>query len=479
MRRTIPFALLPLLAVTCGLAGLPSGEGTGDDGSNPVALERWTDPTFQKEFLGSYGFQAELEPRVTSVEREKMEEILRLMSGGSDTDAIEELERYLAPPASNTKKKRDPDFDGTTSAIFDFTLGNLYFQREELERAAASYENAIAKFPSFRRAHKNLGLIRVRQGDFDKAVDSLSEVIELGGRDGLTFGLLGYAYSSTGQFVSAETAYRNAVLLQPETLDWKLGLTQSVFKQQKFGEAVTLCEELIETYPERADYWILQANAYIGLGRPLAAAENFEIVQRMGKATVPSLYMLGDIYVNEGLWDLALRAYGLAVAGNPQQPVTQPMQRVEVLAQRGALDQAKALLSEVKRVFGDRIEADDKKKLLKLEARVAVADGEGGASVGVLEEIVAIDPLDGDALILLGQHYAKQQEPERAIFYYERAESIEEFEAEAKVRHAQLLVELSRYEAAVPLLKRAQELEPRDDVANYLEQVERIARSRR
>jgi tetratricopeptide (TPR) repeat protein len=281
------------------------------------------------------------------------------------------------------------------------------------------------------------------------------------------------------EFVSAESAYRNAMLLQPDVLDWKLGLTQSVFKQQKYGEAVTLCGELIAKYPERADYWLLQANAYIGLGEPMKAAENFEIIQRMGKATVPSLYTLGDIYVNQEMWDLALRAYTLATEQNPDQPVDQPMRRVEVLAQRGALEQSQTLLGQVKQVFEGRLDEEDRKKLLKLEARMAVAEGTGGDAVQVLEEIVALDPLDGEALILLGQHYARVEEPERAIFYYERAESIDKYESEAKVRHAQLLVGMNKYDEALPLLKRAQELDPRDDVARYLEQVERVARARR
>jgi hypothetical protein len=41
------------------------------------------------------------------------------------------------------------------------------------------------------------------------------------------------------------------------------------------------------------------------------------------------------------------------------------------------------------------------------------------------------------------------------------------------------MVNQSRFAEAVPLLKKAQEIEPRDDVARYLEQVERAARSRR
>jgi hypothetical protein len=41
-----------------------------------------------------------------------------------------------------------------------------------------------------------------------------------------------------------------------------------------------------------------------------------------------------------------------------------------------------------------------------------------------------------------------------------------------------MLVKAGRYQDAVPLLKRAQELKPRDDIARYLEQVERAARTR-
>ena len=93
-----------------------------------------------------------------------------------------------------------------------------------------------------------------------------------------------------------------------------------------------------------------------------------------------------------------------------------------------------------------------------------------------VEEIVALDPLDGEALILLGKHASRNDETERAIFYFERAESLEAFEADAKVAHAQLLVSQSKYDQAVPMLKSAQSIKPRENVQRYLEQVERIAR---
>jgi Flp pilus assembly protein TadD len=126
------------------------------------------------------------------------------------------------------------------------------------------------------------------------------------------------------------------------------------------------------------------------------------------------------------------------------------------------------------------MEEADRRKLLKIEARLSMAEGAGSAeTAAVLEEIIQLDPLDGEALMLLGQHYSRQNEPDKAIFYYERAASLEAFEANAKVRHAQILVGLGRYADALPLLRRAQEVKPRDDIARYLEQVERIVKARR
>ena len=90
-----------------------------------------------------------------------------------------------------------------------------------------------------------------------------------------------------------------------------------------------------------------------------------------------------------------------------------------------------------------------------------------------------MDPLDGEALLLLGQHCTRENQPDRAIFYYERAESLEAVEATARTRHAQVLVGMGRFTDAIPLLRRAQEIKPREDVARYLEQVERLAKTRR
>jgi tetratricopeptide (TPR) repeat protein len=363
--------------------------------------------------------------------------------------------------------------------VYDFTLGSICFQQEQLNAAAQWYQKAVAKFPSFLRAHKNLGVVRVRMGGYAAAVESLTRAIELGAKDGVTFGLLGYAYLMTDEATSAETAYREAIMLQPSIPDWKMGLARCLFKLRKYEEAAALFGELIARQPDRAELWLLQANAFLGMKDTAKAAENYEYLDLKGLATPPSLNALGDIYVSEGLIDLAADTYLRAIDQDAEPVPARILQKVEVLVARGAYPAAERLTKRLKALPLDRFGADDRKRQLKIEARIAAARGPANAEAAqILEEIVKLDPMDGEALILLGQHHASAGELEKAAFLFERAEGIGTYEAEASLRHAQCLVRAGKYQQAIPLLKRTQELRPREDVARYLEQVERVARAR-
>ncbi len=434
----------------------------------------WKDPSFQKAFVGSYGMRADIEPRVTPAEQQTLQQVATLMeSEGGLAKAIDLLQRSLQTGGKSGGKAE-------LTALFDYTLGNLCLQQNQVEAALDWYRKAAAKFPSFLRAQKNLGVTCIRLGNHEQAIQVLTRAIDLGAADGLTFGLLGYAFSTTEQYVPAESAYRQAMMLQSDVSEWKLGLSRCLFKQRKYEEAAALCEDLIRRDPGKADFWLLQANAFLGLKQSLKAAENFELLDRNGQASAVCLNTLGDIYVNENIYDLAADAYLRALAKDPAgaDPLLF-LRDAEVLIARAAYEPAARVLAQVRATCETRLPEDAKKRILKLEARLAAARGEAAEEqTHLLEQIVALDPLDGEALILLAQHYARTDRADKALFLFERAEGIEKYEAEARLRHAQVLVKKTRYAEAVPLLKRSQELRPREDVARYLDQVERAARSR-
>lgn len=428
------------------------------------AIEPWRDEGFRTRFAESYLAESDVEPKLTTSEGKQIQKILDLIGEEKTDDAIAALRKQVA--------------DESSSAVFDFTLGNLLFQADQLDEARVAFEGAVKKFPKFRRAWRNLGLIHLRQQRYPDAIPALARVIELGGSDSVTYGLLGFSYANVADDLAAESCYRMAIVLDPKTLDWRMNLARSLFNQQRFADAGAICARLIADDPTRGELWLLQANAYLGLGQPLKAAENYELVERLGQATADSLLMLGDIYVNAGLFDLAVSAHGRAMGLAPRPAPDRAIRAAKVLVARAAYAETKALLDALEKAYGTDLPEETRKDLLRTRARVAVAEGAGDEQARVLQELISIDPLDGEALILLGQERRRAGDFEKAEFYFERAEAIEKFEGEAKLRHGQMLVALGRYPEALPMLRRALELKPSENLQRYVDQVERVSKGR-
>ncbi|QDU70604.1 tetratricopeptide repeat protein [Mucisphaera calidilacus] len=465
-------------------------------------LSIWDDSRFKDQFTDSYVADTEIEPRVTTIERDVMLSVIELLREAGDLEG----EARLTKQAEAIEVIEEENSE-TGTAVFDFTLGNIYFEQEKLPEAEVAYREAIEKHRKFRRAWRSLGMLYIRQSNWEQAIEAMTKVIELGGGDGITYGLMGFAYSSINNPLSAESAYRQAILLEPGRLDWKMGLVRSFFRQQRFADVVALSNEMIEKDTSNADLWLLQANAYLQLNQPMDAAENYEFVDRLGKSTPETLNMLGDIYLNQEFYDLAVASYIRSLEHEEAKDPSRAVQAARVLTARAELELTAQLVAVIKANFEEELSVDDRKAILRMEARFALAEGATDREAEIIREIVELDPLDGEALILLGQHEASKvrdqqaavqavkasdnpdpadveaadaalaEQVAKAVFYFERAAAIEGFEADASVRQAQLMVRLGQYEKALPLLRRAQQIKPRENVQQYLQQVERIARS--
>ncbi len=420
----------------------------------------WNDPEFAKRLVGSYGFASDAEPRMTPEEqmvyRDKIVPLLR----DDPKKALAALQSQIKPSAS---------------AVFDFTLGNVYFQSEDLTNAVKHFEAALAKFPDYRRAQKNLAFALVREGKYQEAIQPLTRTITLGGADAKVFGLLGFAYMNAGRYSSAEGAYQQAVVFEPENVDYKLGLVKCAVSTANYDHALALLDELTEQFPERENLWTLQANVYIQKDQPAKAAVSLEMLRRQGKATPPSLFLLGDLYMTQEARDLALSVYLEAIDKDGGKNLAKALRPAQILVSRGAWDEARKLFAKI-REAGAGLSAADELKLLKLESKVAMATGAGEKAIETLEQIIQKNPLDGEALMLAGDYYAKNDQLEKAEFRYDTASKLQGFEADAMVKHAQLLVQSQKYVPAAELLRKAQKVKPRDNVQRYLDKVEQLGR---
>jgi tetratricopeptide (TPR) repeat protein len=430
-------------------------------GPNP-AKAMWNDPDFIKSFTASYKILAEYEPPISNEEKLVLRPLMQTIRSNPKT-AITALEPQIKPK---------------TSAAFDFILANLYFQEGDLANAEKHYKKATHKYPNFRRAYKNLGLVQVQAGKYQAAIKSISKAMQLGEVDGRSYGLLGYSYLTKELYYPAEVAYRQAILMQPETLDWKLGLARCLVETQRYPDAIALFDTLIKLQPDRSDFWLLQGNAYIGNEAPMAAARNIEVVRRMGKAELSTLTLLGDIYINNDAPSLALDAY-LAALDIAQNSESKPLIRAaEILTRSRNYDEAKVMIKRSRERFTGQLNDAQDLKLLTLEAKIAHSENDTETAITALNQIIERDALNGEALIEIGNIYAAEGDLAKAINRFEQAEKIEAFERKALIAHAQALVTDSNYQAALPLLRRALYMQPDNNLEDYLKRVERAARDK-
>ena len=445
------------------IASLTSLSLSGKIANKYSSSQMWKDESFVKSFLGSYGFLGEYEPKISDTEKTVLRTLIDLIKA-SPKAAIKQLE---------------PQIKQSSSAAFDFILANLYFQEGNLAKAQKYYNSATKKHPEFRRAYKNLGLVYVQDGNFEKAIPTISKALELGVVDGRAYGLLAYGYLSEEKYYPAEAAYRQAILIQPNVKDWKIGLARCLLETERYTEAVALFDTLLKDEPNNPDYWLLQGNAYIGKDEVLKAAQNIEIVHRMGATDLTTLMLLGDIYMNNDYSDLALNAYLAAVEmADPNQ--SKPLVRAaDVLTQTGNFSQAKVLITSIRAKTATVLSDEQDLRLLTSEARIARHDGDDATAVATLNKIVERDALNGEALIELGNYYADQDLMAEAVTRYQQAAKIESSERKALVAHAQALVRKNEYREAVPLLKRALQIKNDRNLEDYTARVERAAKGQR
>jgi tetratricopeptide (TPR) repeat protein len=431
---------------------------------NQMAAQMWANPEFQKAFIGSYLPLEELEPEFTNEEKVILrEQLLPLITGENPMSALPTLEEIAKKP--------------TSSAGIDFLIGNLYLQNGRTPQAERAYVAATNKFKNYRRAWKNLALIYATTGDFEKALIPLSRAIELGDVNGQNYGLLGVIYMQRGDYLGAESAFRNALMLDPKSKDWKLNLFQSLMFQERYNESNALLRSLISDEPNNAEFWKYQANVYIGLDEPLKAAEVLEIVDRMGATDAQALEMLGTIYFNNQLYDVAYDVYKRALQKSGAR-FESLFNSANALAAVGNYENAMDLIGQLRSRFASTIEKKERLDLLVLEAACVRAMGESDKAAKILEEIILEDPMNGRALIELGLYFRSLPTPDylKAIMNFERAANITGFEATAMLEHAKVLVSQRNYREAARLLRRAQDIDYKETVQDFLIRVERAAR---
>lgn len=474
-----------------GLAGAVMAAAVASAQFAPT-VDIFNSPAYLESVRNSLKAHSDVQPRATSSEGETLKQALELMNNEETAAAISLI---------NSNLDRSKGEDGSSAVMF-FYLAFANAQAGNTDAARKAYEDAVERFPRFLQAHKQLGILEVREGNLDKALEHIKKTVELGDVDGTIFGLLGYLHQRNNALAPAEAAYRQAMIMQPKEENWKRNLGLVLLQQGKYEEAQQIFTELLGLDPTNAQYYKAQANAYLGLNQIDKAAHNFEIIRLLDQADPQMLLRLGDIYMNKEITDLAAEAYVAAIEKTAEnegaeggiRPDT-AINSVLTLASYQDYESAQMVIDAIRNNYTS-LEEKTETTLLTTEARINIQRGRGENAAEILEDLLKRRPNDVDALITLADYYARswdelpgteenakerQQLRQRAETLFERAINIDtnpELQARAYLQYGRFMVKQREWCKAANFVNRSNQIDPREFVQSYLNQLSTLCTQR-
>ncbi len=450
--KSIPHSLI---LFTLLIAGGPS---YGQD-LEPVEYS-WANPAFQERFLGTFGVLSDIEPRLSPAEQEFLrEKVLPLVQSKP-----EEAARLVSAR-----------LEESTSPALYFILGNILLQQNQLESARQNLHRALSLFPDFRRAHRSMALLEVREDQYAQSIPHWIKVIRLGGGDDQSYGLLGYAYLQEAHWIPAVRAFENALLYRPDSQDLRRGLVHALTQSQQSEAASSIVKDLLDEDPTDPQLWRLLANFHLEQDQLHQTAAALEVASRMAPTSADTLFLLGGVYTSLGIPSRALAAYErLLQIPASRIEFAEAFRPVEILLQQRQWKEAMRYAALLRETFGRDLDSEQSNLVNAAIATARLYENPTPELAKTAENYADLFPLNGLLHLALGDYLVEADRVDEAFLAYRRSASTDDFRYEAKLRLANLLVTEQRYDEAILLFRELQEIQYNRRVAAFLARLEEL-----
>lgn len=353
------------------------------------------------------------------------------------------------------------------SPAFLLLLGNLHYASGAIAKAEASYLQAVDRFPTFLRAWANLGVLHYGQKRYAKAIPCFAKAVTLGSRESTTFGMMGECLEKTGDTVGAEVAYVQALAGDPGNARWVEGLLNVYLDAQQYPRAEVMLRKLIREQPTETRHWLTYAKLLHADGRKLESIALLEQTVALGIAGNDERLELAGLYADQQLVPETMQSYDKVNATARTLGATRALQLARLRMARAEWAQAQALLEAIK----PGVTNANRLEFLLAQAELFSAQRKWPAARGVLDEMLAIDPMNGRALVALGRAYAAEGDVSRATMAFEAATQTRDGARPASVELAHLELRNRHFEKSASHLETALALEKNAELEEILNRV--------
>lgn len=185
----------------------------------------------------------------------------------------------------------------------------------KLDDAESLFQKALRQGAPAALIHHNLGVIHQQRGDHEKAVLQFRQAVRLGAGAGESHLLLGASLLALGKNAEAEAALERAVKLLPKEELARRRLALAYERQENWLGVVEQYQALSELKPQEGEYAYQLGRAYTRLSE-----WSYQQIIALDPDAARLHQALGQQYLTQGKYDLALAEYRRAATVDPRLP---------------------------------------------------------------------------------------------------------------------------------------------------------------
>ena len=189
-----------------------------------------------------------------------------------------------------------------------FTLGGLYFELGETDKALASYEK-YQKYSGSDNGYREIARYYMGVNNLDAAVEYLNKGLELQPDSIESLMMLVNIYTSQGKSREAAEVYKKLYEFSSGNAQIMFRLAATLFEAGEYREAAEMLEELMKITRADRISQVMLGRCYFGMNRYSDAIRIFKEVLSRVYDDVEARFFLAESYVKRGRYEDAVKIY--------------------------------------------------------------------------------------------------------------------------------------------------------------------------
>lgn len=363
---------------------------------------------------------------------------------------------------------------------------NELISLKEFERAKIELENSLKAEPQNIETLKLLGLCNVNLGHFSEGKNNFETVVKYKNDDATSWFYLASCYDNLDDFLHAETAYREVIKLRENYMDAYKNLGVVYMKSQKPEKALELAQKALLMVKDDYLFYYLAGTALLATKDFKSSIPYFEKAQELNPKHSQICNNLGTAYLTMGNYIKAYENFIKASELEPRSSITfyniASILQIQNKHEEACIYFQKAYdidkdehylvslaLSEFKSkqyeaaIKHYKILASQHPEKHNFQYNLACCYemiGEYSFAIGILDQLVLLNPKSKLMMQKLANLYLKTNNPLKAKEIYEKIIHQGIVSAEIYYEYAIICVKTGNIDIAETILKKVIELNP-------------------